>query len=118
MYSGNIKIIISLPKKPLTPYHIGDVVNSPLIPDRCASIFANDEKMAKSTTFSAPFLPSSLSPDTKILCLRVSFRVKQLTFKINMTSIPEHVNMDHPCLKGLTSMSHTHHLHALYLFAS
>ena len=42
-----LKIIISLPKKPLTPYHIGDVVNSPLIPDRCASIFANDEKNGK-----------------------------------------------------------------------
>ena len=32
--------------------------------------------MAKSTKFSAPFLHYSLPPDTKIICTRVSFKVK------------------------------------------
>ena len=31
--------------------------------------------MEKSNIFSAPFLRSSLTPDTKIICLRKSFRV-------------------------------------------
>ena len=56
---------ISLLKKPLTKYHIGDVVKSPHISACYDSIFSNHEKMAKSTTFSAPFLRSSLPPDKK-----------------------------------------------------
>ena len=48
------KIIIITTKHP-TPDHIGDVVNIPLIYDWYDSIFSNDEKMEKSTTFSAPF---------------------------------------------------------------
>ena len=47
--------MISIPKKPPTIENIGDVVNSPLRPDCYDSIFSNDEKMEKSTTFSAPF---------------------------------------------------------------
>ena len=71
---GN-KIII-LPTTLPTPYHIGDVVNSPLIYECLDSIFSYYDNMEKSTTFSALFILSSLPPDTKILHPRISFRVK------------------------------------------
>ena len=68
--------MISLPTKHPTPHHIGDVVKSHIISDWLDSVFSNDEKMAKSTTSSAQFLCSSLSPDTKIIRPWISFRVK------------------------------------------
>ena len=45
--------LISLPKKPQTPDHIGDLINNPLRYECYDLIFTNDEKMAKSTIFSA-----------------------------------------------------------------
>ena len=68
--------LISLPTKPPTPDNIGDVVNSPLISEWYNSIFSNYEKMAASTTFSAPLIGPFLSPNTKILRSRIYFRVK------------------------------------------
>ena len=53
------------------------MVKSPLVSDWYDSIFSNYETMAKSTTFSAPFLRSSLPPDTKILCPGIYFRVNK-----------------------------------------
>ena len=72
---GN-KIIILSEKIP-TSYHIGDVVKSPLISECYESILSNHEKMAKSTTFSAPFLRSLLIPNTKIFIPIIFFRVKK-----------------------------------------
>ena len=66
--------IITLPKKPPTPDH--DVVKSPITYEWYDLIFSNYEKMATSTTFSAPFLRSLLPPYIKILRPRISFRVK------------------------------------------
>ena len=57
--------LISIPKKPPTPDHIGDVVKSPLRYDWYDSIFSNDEKMEKCTTFSAPLLRSYNNTPTK-----------------------------------------------------
>ena len=51
------------------------MVKTPIRYDWCYSIFSNYDQMEKSTTFSAPFLCSSLPPDTKILRPRISFRV-------------------------------------------
>ena len=42
---------------------------------------------------------------------------KQHIFIINMTSIKEHVQIDDPLLKGLTSLYYTPQLQALYLSA-
>ena len=72
----NWEKLISIPTKPPTPDHIGDVVKRPLISEWYDSIFSNNEKMETSTTFSAPFLSSSLPPDTKILRPIISFMVK------------------------------------------
>ena len=63
--------LINLPGKTPTPDHIGDVVKSTLRYNCLDSIFSNDEKMEKSTTFSAPFLHSSLPSDTKIIRPRI-----------------------------------------------
>ena len=52
------------------------MVKSPLIYAWRESIFSNDEKMAKPTTFSAPFLHYSLPPDTKIPRPRICFRLR------------------------------------------
>ena len=62
--------------KPPTPDHIGDVFKSPLRSEWYDSIFSNYEKMATSTTSSAPFLSSLLPSNTKILTPKISFRVK------------------------------------------
>ena len=50
------KKIISLSKKPTKTDHIGDVIKISLGSDWYDSIFSNDERMEKSTTFSAPFI--------------------------------------------------------------
>ena len=71
---GN-NIIIPLLKN-LTPDHIGDVVNIPLRSEWYDSIFSNHEKISASTTFIAPFLRSSIPPDTKILKRIMHFRFK------------------------------------------
>ena len=68
--------LISLPTTPATPDHIGDVVKTPLRYEWCDSIFSNHEKMSTSTTFSAPFLLSSLPPETNIFRSRIYFRLK------------------------------------------
>ena len=68
--------LISLNTKPPTPDHIGDLYKSPIISEWYDSIFPNYEEMATSTTFSAPFLHSLLSLNTKILIPGISFRVK------------------------------------------
>ena len=81
--------LISIPTKPSTPDHIGDVVKIPLRSEWCDSIFSNYEKVERSTTFSAPFLRSSLPPETKILRPRIYFRLKQLTLITNMISTQE-----------------------------
>ena len=81
------KIIRPHTKHPIQ-YHNGYVVKSPLRSDLYDSFFSNDEKMAKSTTFSAPFSRYSLPLDTKILRHRTYFRVKQLTLTINMIYTP------------------------------
>ena len=47
--------LFSLPKKSPTPYHILDLVKTPLISQWYDSIFSNHYKMERSTTFSAPF---------------------------------------------------------------
>ena len=60
--------------------------------------------MATSTTFSASFLLSLLPPDTKILKHRIYFRVKKLTLTTNMIYNHENLQMNHPLLKGLTSL--------------
>ena len=69
--------LINLPGKTPTPDHIGDIVKSPIGYNWYDSIFANNEKMLKSNTFSAPFIRSSLPPDTKIIHLRISFRMEK-----------------------------------------
>ena len=66
----------SQPKKLQTSYHIDDIVKIPLRSDWYDSTFSNDERMEKSTTFSAPFISSSLRPDTNILCPRIYFGMK------------------------------------------
>ena len=68
--------MIILPTKPPTQDHIGDVLKRLLISEWYESIFFNHDKMATYTTFSAPFLRSSLLPETKIIRPRISFRVK------------------------------------------
>ena len=67
--------VLFLPKKPPAPDHIGDLSESPTRSDWIDSKSSNYEKMEKSTTFSAPFICSSLPPDTKVLCPRMSFRL-------------------------------------------
>ena len=47
--------MISLTKNPPTPYHIGNIVKSPLWDEWHDSTFLNNEKMSKLTTFSASF---------------------------------------------------------------
>ena len=47
------------------PDHIGDIVNISLRAEWCYSIFANYDKMSKSTTLIAPFLISSLPLEKK-----------------------------------------------------
>ena len=74
----------SPPTTPPTPDHIEDVFNRPLRSEWYHSIFSNYEKMATSTTFSAPFLRSLLPPDAKILRPRIYVWVKKLTLTINM----------------------------------
>ena len=54
--------MIILPTKPPAPDHIGDIVKSHHRAEWYYSILVNDEKMAKPTTFSAPFISSSLPP--------------------------------------------------------
>ena len=71
--------LISLTFYNPAPDNIVDVFKSLLISDWYDPMFSNYEKMAKSTTFSAPFLCSSLPPDTKILRPGISYKVKQLT---------------------------------------
>ena len=66
--------LICLPVKPPTYDHIFDVFNSPIWDEWYDSIFANYEKMEKSTTIGAPFERSLLLPGKKILCPRISFR--------------------------------------------
>ena len=77
IHSGNGNKLIILTTKPPTPDHIGDVVKSTLRYNCLDSIFSNDEKMEKSTTFSAPFIRYSLPQDTKILRPRIYSRVKK-----------------------------------------
>ena len=67
---------ISIPKKPLIPYNIGDVVKIPIILECYESIFENYQKMEKSTTFGAPIKLYLFPPDVKILCPKISFRDK------------------------------------------
>ena len=50
--------LISLPQKTPKTDYIVDLVDSPLRSDWYDSIFANDDKMGKFTTFSAPFILS------------------------------------------------------------
>ena len=69
------KKLISLPTKSQTSDHIGDVVKSTLRSDWYNSIFSNYENLAKSNTFSAPFLRSLLPSDTKILRPMIYFRL-------------------------------------------
>ena len=59
--------MINLTTKPPTPYHIGDVVKIALRAEWYDPVFENDEKMSKSTAFSAPFKHLLFPPDTKIL---------------------------------------------------
>ena len=68
---------ISLPTKLPTPYHIGDVVKITLRSEWYHSTLTNYEKMSKSITLSAPFLRSSIPPDTKILDQRISFKLNK-----------------------------------------
>ena len=63
--------ISSPPTKTLTLVYIGDMFKSPLIDEWYNSIFTNYEEMEKSTTFSAQFLRSALSPETKIFHIRI-----------------------------------------------
>ena len=67
--------LISLPKKPPTPDHIGDVFKSPLRFYWYDSIFSNNDKTEKSNTFGAPFMSYSLPVDTKIIRPGIYFRV-------------------------------------------
>ena len=94
--------IISLTTKHPTLDHIEDVVKSPLKNEWYDSILSNYEKMATSTTLSAPFLHSLLPPKIYILRPIISVRVKKLTLTTNIIYTQEHVKMDHPCLKILT----------------
>ena len=68
--------LISIPKKPTTPYHINDVLKIPLRSKWYESILEYDKKMTRSTTFSAPFLSYFFPTETKILRPRISFRFK------------------------------------------
>ena len=68
--------LTSLTTKPPTPDHIDDLVKSPLKAELCDSIFTNYEERERYTTSSAPFIRSLISPETKILPPRISFRVK------------------------------------------
>ena len=61
-HTGNWEKLISIPTKPPTPDHIGDVVKRPLISEWYDSIFSIYEKVAPPTTLSAPFLRSLLPP--------------------------------------------------------
>ena len=47
--------MIILPTNPPTTDHIGGIINIPLRAEWYDSIFENNEKMEKSTIFSAPF---------------------------------------------------------------
>ena len=67
--------MISIPKPPPTPYHIGDFVKSPLWDEWYDPISADDKKMENATTFSAPFERSLLQQGIKILHTSISFRL-------------------------------------------
>ena len=69
-------ILLRIPKKPTTPYHINDVLKIPLRSKWYESILEYYNKMTRSTTFSAPFLRYSFPTETKILRPRISFRFK------------------------------------------
>ena len=58
-----------------TPDHIGDVVNCLLRDKRYDPIFTNYDIMEISTTFSAPFLYSSLTSEAKIIHPRIYFGI-------------------------------------------
>ena len=73
---GNTPIIITM--KPQALDNIGYAVNSLLRSECYESTLAKYDKMEKFTTFSSPFLRSSLPPDRKIICPRISFRVKKI----------------------------------------
>ena len=60
-----------------TSYHIGDIEKIPLCYEWCNSIFKNYDKMAKSTTFSAPLL-FSLDTSSRSIC---QLFLRALSFK-------------------------------------
>ena len=68
--------MVSFPSKPPKTCLICDFVKIPLMSEWYKSISAKDEKTEKSTTFSAPYEGSLLTPRTKILRPITSFRVK------------------------------------------
>ena len=110
--------LISPPIKSPTPDHIGDVVKIPLISDWYDSTFSNDEKMGKSTTFSAPFLRSSLPPDTKILQPRIYFRVKTADTDNQYNLYSRTCAYGSSLFKELTLLYHTHQWLVLSPFVS
>ena len=57
-------------------YHIDGVVKIPLRDEWYDAIFTDYDNMEKSTTFNAPFISSSLPPNTKILHTMIYFRLK------------------------------------------
>ena len=76
-YSWNRKQTNDPSRKTTAPDNIWDVVKITLRAVWYYSIFANYEKMSISNIFSAPFLRSLLPLKTKIICLRISFKVKK-----------------------------------------
>ena len=71
------KLIIT-PTKPPTPDQIFDVVKIPLRAERYDPISTNYEKISRSTIFSATFIHYLLPPRTKILRLRIFFRLETI----------------------------------------
>ena len=71
---GNTPIIITM--KPQALDNIGYVVKSLLRSECYESTLAKYDKMEKFTTFSSPFLRSSLPPETKKLRPRISLGLR------------------------------------------
>ena len=62
--------------KPEVPLHIGIALKSPFRSEWIEATFGGYDKMHRSSTFSRPFLRSSLPPNSLILSPRLSFEVR------------------------------------------
>jgi hypothetical protein len=88
--------VISSPIRPTCPTHFGQTLTMPHATNWKDALFANDNKMLTTGTFSAPMLRSAVPPDKLVLRSQVACRVRTLPSSINMICMLVAVQMDLP----------------------